>query len=495
MSREQQLKLLKNKAENLGAILTLNEKMISSDLQMLDVLWFHGVPASITKDGATIEIVASGEVSASLLDENGNEVCHAYTNGRGNTFAEDIKEYVHNDDELNQLRNSGRLVFSLNNWFEAVGTAEGHSECFDLGDVLDDDLFEAIDQVLDDLPGMVARIREQSEKREKIMSTLHQAIDKAFAATFPYQKKQADGYYHVVLDTDYRDEMSDDIANEILTAGEHPYDAFYDKMFEWYSEAEWEEETHILESVKQYFAKHYPELADEDDYVLREALRDIVSIDLPEDHFLNQEFPVNIFIDTGDGNYDYVLNAVYPHYNGTPQETIDDKASIVWLAQRQGYSKMDLNNALRKQQWEGKFLPSVYRELLNHSTHMCVLTLLVKMKLKELIGLNMMIRAQEINGHCYDATKRPNCGRLSVSQYVTCGLYDPWNGGGSLLEIELEKDFVLPVRYIRSALVDGGDGYSIRSCYGCTSSIYNNSKRMKPVIPIYMNKEYRRYFA
>ena len=64
------------------------------------------------------------------------------------------------------------------------------------------------------------------------------------------------------------------------------------------------------------------------------------------------------------------------------------------------------------------------------------------------------------------------CGYIIIDEKAECGLYDPWSGGGSVLEVQLEKDVRLPIRFIRSATVDGGDGYSIRDVYGTDASIY-----------------------
>ena len=39
-------------------------------------------------------------------------------------------------------------------------------------------------------------------------------------------------------------------------------------------------------------------------------------------------------------------------------------------------------------------------------------------------------------------------------------------------EIQLERDVKLPVKYIRSALPDGGDGYAVESVYGMCGSAW-----------------------
>ena len=56
------------------------------------------------------------------------------------------------------------------------------------------------------------------------------------------------------------------------------------------------------------------------------------------------------------------------------------------------------------------------------------------------------------------------------------GLYDPWGGGGSVFEIELEKDVEIPLRIVRSAMPDGCDGAaSIAEVYGMCSSAWRDT--------------------
>lgn len=285
-------------------------------------------------------------------------------------------------------------------------------------------------------------------------------------------QKKPDGYYHEEIYADYRDEMEDSTLKEIMKS-EDPEQTFYEKMFEWYQDAEWEIERNLLEAVVASIETAAPtETYDEDE--IKDEIRELVSIDYPYEHFLKQEFCVNIFVDTGDGNYDYVLNCVYPHYNGRCGETIDDKASILWLARQQGYTKTDLNKALRKGDIKDPhgFLESMRQEVINHGSHMAILTFLARMTLEKIFELNELLKLQDRNGHFYDAEKRPYCGYILIDKKAECGLYDPWGGGGSILELQLEKDVRLPIRFIRSATVDGGDGCSIRNVYGTDSSIY-----------------------
>lgn len=205
-----------------------------------------------------------------------------------------------------------------------------------------------------------------------------------------------------------------------------------------------------------------------------DLMMDHVYFRLPEKHFLDQTFPVNIMLDTGDGNYDYVLNSVYPCWYGRYGETLDDRAGIVWLAKSQGYTRANLQRALRDGDTSGPkgFLASMRAEVANIASHMNTVTFLVEMSLSDLMELNRLIRLQDRNGHFHDSRKNPYCGYIILEKDTVTGLYDPWQGGGSVFEIQLERDVKLPVKYIRSALPDGGDGYAVESVYGMCGSAW-----------------------
>lgn len=105
---------------------------------------------------------------------------------------------------------------------------------------------------------------------------------------------------------------------------------------------------------------------------------------------------------------------------------------------------------------------------------MSTVTFLVELTLEQLMELNRLIRLQDRDGVHYDSTKNPYCGYVILDKNTETGLYDPWNGGGSVFEIQLERDVKLPVKYIRSALPDGGDGHSVGSVYGMCGSAWTS---------------------
>lgn len=310
-----------------------------------------------------------------------------------------------------------------------------------------------------------------------------------------YFEKDEHGYYKYELYADYRDEIDCKTAAEICEAVE-PLRKLYDMVDDWWFDCVYECENEHIEKIKNSILEVDGELfpdgmTDCDEEMLRDEFRDIVYIEPPYDHYLKQSFHTNIMVDTGDGNYDYTLNAVYPAYGGIYGDTINNKASIVWLAKQQGYTKTQLKKALNLGDMrEPKGLLQTLRvEIANEASHMNTLCFLAKMTLEELIKVNELIRFRDKDGVMYDAKERKYCGYLVIDKKAETGLYDPWNGGGSLFEIELEKDIRLPIKFIRSALPDGGDGWSLDSVYGMCGSCWREDVVKKIHAPVNLNKE------
>ena len=280
---------------------------------------------------------------------------------------------------------------------------------------------------------------------------------------------------------DYRDKLGEADVNEIL-ASENPEHEFEEVMDDFFCEERWEYEDRLIEKIWQTLnakltEQDLSELQEDD---IKDYMNEYIIFDVPRDHFLNQKYNVNIMLDTGDGNFDYVLNSVYPCWYGREEDYHNSKASIVWLAKQQGYGK----RAFRKAMNEGDisnptgFLESMRQELANLPSHMSTVTFLVKMSLKDLMELNALIRLQDRNGHYYDATQSPYCGYIVLDKNTETGLFNPWQGGGSVFEIELERDVKIPIRFIRSALPDGGDGYSVSEVYGMCASVWRDTVKV-----------------
>ena len=285
--------------------------------------------------------------------------------------------------------------------------------------------------------------------------------------------------WHTELYADYRDELCFADLHEIFSSVD-PHMKFYETMEKWYGNADYEVRDQISSVVRKKLGEHGGVFAvdedgffvDDDTEELYQDLFDsgIFCCDLPYKHFYKQRVQLDIMIDTGDGNRDYVENAVYPHWDGTQGEKISDTASIVWLAETQGITKAELQIALDSYK-DGLdktgFLGTLGQELINMPSHMAVLTFLVETTLEKALGIADCMRSD------YLKAENPT---IRIGKNTMTGLYDPWGGGGSVFEIELEKDVEIPLRIVRSAMPDGCDGScSIAEVYGMCSSAWRDT--------------------
>ena len=294
--------------------------------------------------------------------------------------------------------------------------------------------------------------------------------------------RQPDGTFEMEIYADYRDEMDNETAAGICLSGD-PYLTFVEKLEEWYFEAKCLGESELESEIRDALTAPdgpYPDgLGDAEEACLDDVIMDLACWTLPEKHYLKQEFYVNIMLDTGDGNYDFSLNSPYPCWYGSYDERLHEKSSLLWLARQQGYTKTKLWKALREGDMaEPKgFLESCRVECANLPSSMATVTFLVRMTLEQLIDLNRCIRLQDRNGRNYDASKNPYCGYIVLDKSTMCGLFNPWSGGGSVLEIQLAKNCRIPCRYIWSALPDGycHGQYDVGKTYGMHGSAWQDT--------------------
>lgn len=253
--------------------------------------------------------------------------------------------------------------------------------------------------------------------------------------------------YYGEIYVDYRDELSEDRIQEIL-ADKHPKEAFWELLNDWSIDAGDYEADYIYQEIRRNWDKE--EHGDfEDVYdTVNEYLNEHLHFSYPEEHFLKQDVKLNIIIDNGDGDQDFTLNNIYS-YNTDYEEPIDPEAGLVWLVEQQGYTIEDLEKARQGEYKDipNRFLKTVIQEAHNVTTHMNALTFFVSMTL----------------GEYFDYLDEP--GDLVLSKNSRCGLYDSWQGAGSIHEIELEKDVVIPKSKM-DIQVEGTVGYGVDQIYG-----------------------------
>lgn len=277
------------------------------------------------------------------------------------------------------------------------------------------------------------------------MKDIKELVKDYLAENHAWEKKE-DELYHFDIYVDHRDEIDDSTAQEILESNA-PRDTLIEKLWDWYQESEWD----ILDNLVDDFEKNVdPELFRQadiiedgniDDYMIRDIFQDTVYIDYPEDWALSQEFCFNIIVSNGDDNYDFWLNEHIIDEDGTVDKDAE-KSGLVWLAKQQGYTLDQVVEILKNGDIsEPKtFLETVLQEVANG--YGCeALTFCVKMTLGQAIALKERMK------------ESPN-GSIVLDKKVECGLFDPWEGGGSVLEIACEKDVEIPFENIWKFYVD-----------------------------------------
>lgn len=266
----------------------------------------------------------------------------------------------------------------------------------------------------------------------------------------------------ITIFANYDDALSDEGIRRIMESSE-PSATFHEVVSEIYEDEISNKELEVLEDV---IRSNQLDLSDSERELLMSEISELLEFDLPFDHYKKQKVTVDLFVDTGDGNYDFWPNASHvPHYNGT-MEPMHESASILWLAKQQGYTEQQLYAALESAKGPDPktFLGSVRQEIENASCSMLALTFLVEMTVSELATLNELVRFEE-----YDS--------VVIDKNCSIGLYDWSYGGGGVLDIQPDKDVVLPLKYIRyPVLPDGKEvGHSIANCYGLCSSAWTHS--------------------
>ena len=233
-----------------------------------------------------------------------------------------------------------------------------------------------------------------------------------------------------------------------------------------------------------------------------EYLRNTYSIDPPYEHFLSDDMKVNIMLATDEernrdccGIHEQYLAMEDPGNVWNAQETLAEKTGLSWLLEQQGHSMAELQATLKDYNFffyddagyyksraaakekvslsgvldefnktHNPFLTSVCQELENHTYNMGVMTVLAKMTVKEFI---------EMQSGQKEVTMPKNC---------DIGIFNPWNGSGSCLEIELEKPLVFSSDLIRDVQIEGVKPqweYTVDDTYGLIGSCWKEPVSIK----------------
>ena len=191
-------------------------------------------------------------------------------------------------------------------------------------------------------------------------------------------------------------------------------------------------------------------------------------------HFLDNDYHFNVMFKT-DIEQNYDMGAICDYYKipdrFTYDEPVNDKRydnSLTYLIKQQGHNPMEVINTFhRVSETDSKFVQSVSDELDNMTYEMSELTALVSLS-----GENVYKFLD-----AYESGK----GSITLSKNTMIGLFNEWNGSGSILEIELEKDAVFPVSMIRNVQIEGQrsdyiHGYTVNDVYGLVGSAWTQGE-------------------
>lgn len=271
-----------------------------------------------------------------------------------------------------------------------------------------------------------------------------------------------DGYYVYNLYADSYDDGFDEKTIKKILNSENPKDKFYEMVTECYSD-------YIDELYRKFVFEIEQKLEGlEYDYdFLLDYVYEKMVIRPPYDDFLDKIVCSNLVLDTGDGNLDFTCNNIGRYDLDDIDDEIYDNSSIIWLAKQQGYTKEDVINAIEHSDYKNsRLLKSIDNEVQNTTTSMNALVFLISTTFGKI--LDYVDSEKDKNSFCV------------VGKSTKCGLVDFWNGAGSLIEIELEKDVLIPVEYIDSLSIDGDRGsYGIKCIYGVASSYWNGEIEFK----------------
>lgn len=338
-------------------------------------------------------------------------------------------------------------------------------------------------------PVIITRIPEWKDVEEDITTKLRNIIEQKTYV----DRKDGDEYgYEVYIDTRY-DVFSDLALMKISKDGTDVGTDQYDYINEEYG-YEWEmnEKDAREDEIIKYFKEEYPREYTDYEYEIGELLRDMIYAYINPDD-LNQKVDVAITLDVGDMNYDFNKNNVFNMWQGDCE--LDKLSPIAWLAKQQR-KLTELKKAIHQYSENtytsdeySLFTQSCIEELINQTNCMSCMTFLVRMGLTDYIKLQGMIRRQkklnEELGAEYDYNKRKDDKEYIVidKNIKCCGLFNPWLGGGSMLEIKPEKDIKIPMKAIWQAWIEvrGGCpyGYTIDEVYGLVRSEYNTQVKLK----------------
>lgn len=284
--------------------------------------------------------------------------------------------------------------------------------------------------------------------------------------------------------TDYRDrELSTDTLKEIFNADD-PKQKFDEMLSDWEMYYAIDNFDELVQDCKAELTEEELDFWEENEEDCLEIVREKFYFYYDRNDF-NNEIDVNIMVDCGNANYDYTCDdfGYYSHRGEVPEES-----SMLWLANQQGKGE-EFKAAVKswyngtteyvdRDTYDDPFLESMIQEVENLASAIGTVTFLVKMPLFKLFDIMEIQNKEHDPNFEYEPQLNENAKSYIVLDKKTdCGLFNSWDGGGSCLEIKLDKDVELPLKYCKFA-VDGckmQGRYDVNDVYGLVGWAWKDS--------------------
>lgn len=299
---------------------------------------------------------------------------------------------------------------------------------------------------------------------------------------------------------DYRDEYPAEKILEVYhkLSSEKTYDknAFVYMLEDYIYEMNLNEDTKLLDMINKEITKHsnerISELYDEfgfDFDLLEEAGYNGIDVNLA-DLLRNTRLHVNVMFATKEEqNYDMssIVTAFGSWKTPCPNDVKDFDNALTYLIHQQGHTVEDVYDCwfVNPQGFPYKhqtnFVESVVDDIVNNSSE----------------GLSELCALIELTGWdivtFFEAVLN-NQGYIKFEKNTELGIFNEWSGCGGLLEIQLEKDFVIPVNMIRNIQIEGAgkenNNYTVDSAYGLIGSCWKNSFSFTDIEPELVSENY-----
>jgi predicted ABC-type ATPase len=410
------------------------------------------------------------DVKQMLLDESmlSENVIHIHPKNRD--FPEIVIDFSDNNVVV-KVEGEYPLPQKLFDWNESVAdlkTAEIHrivnEKMFVLFPTDDFEITSEQPRNYDDY-----RLRVSEREQDEYMEFLRDKVEEVFGA---------DGYYEIFWD--YRDEISaDEVVEAIENYQSDGYESVRDylseKIYERNIDADWDCICDIESAVQN---------CENADIIRAYKMTDSFVDDLQaagyngidpciDDLLSRSDFKLNVmFATANEKNMDMtsIVNSYGSYWSPDLDriKTVDLDNSLTYLIHQQGHTVEEVYDCLHGNPTgfgsdePTDFVKSVVNEIVNNSSSaMSELTALIKVNGSELDEFIKKINEGKEN--------------IKLDKRTMVGIYNEYAGGGSVLEIELEKDLVIPTSMVQNVEIEHRGGNTLDSVYCLDGSAWRET--------------------